>query len=261
MPWHRLRRPHVLKIRGRVEEHYQPATANRMLAALSGVLRECWHAQLLTTDDYQSATSIPAMCGESEQRGRDLSAGEVRGLFEACARGPGEGRREDSAARRRRDAAVLALAYGCGLRRSEMVAIDVADLDLVSGELRGWPAAGRGPAPARRADRPARGGGAAALTRSEPGRSSTSRGRVPYASVKLHFRRLSVVGQGRWPSFCRRPTTIPEAIPSSIAKRRPGRTVGGLDRTAPKMAACQKPVRLRRRWSTSCGSCSVASVP
>src|SRR5207244_1802259 len=33
MPWHRLRRPHVLKIRGLLEEHYQPATANRMLSA------------------------------------------------------------------------------------------------------------------------------------------------------------------------------------------------------------------------------------
>jgi hypothetical protein len=37
--------------------------------------------QLLTTDDYQAATSIPALRGESEARGRDLSTGEVRGLI------------------------------------------------------------------------------------------------------------------------------------------------------------------------------------
>src|SRR2546427_11684567 len=84
MPWHRLRRPHVLKIRGLLEEHYQAATANRMLAALRGVLRECWQAQLMSIEDYQAATNIPAVRGESEPRGRHLSAAELRSLFEAC---------------------------------------------------------------------------------------------------------------------------------------------------------------------------------
>jgi integrase len=136
MPWHRLRRPHVLRIRGLLEEHYQPATANRMLSALRGVLKECWHAQLMTTEEYQAALSVPAVRGESERRGRDLSPAELRGLFDACTRAPRDGPGHDSAARRRRDAAFLALAYGCGLRRSEVVAVDIADLDLVAGELR-----------------------------------------------------------------------------------------------------------------------------
>src|SRR5919108_4300461 len=70
MPWQRLRRPHVLKIRGLLEESYQPATANRMLSALRGVLRECWHAQLMSIEDYQAATNIPAVRGEPEPRGR-----------------------------------------------------------------------------------------------------------------------------------------------------------------------------------------------
>ena len=47
MPWRRLRRPHVLKIRSLLEENYLPATANRMLSALSAVLAECWHSGLL----------------------------------------------------------------------------------------------------------------------------------------------------------------------------------------------------------------------
>jgi integrase len=145
MPWHQLRRPHVLRIRGLLEEHYQAATANRMLAALRGVLKECWQAQLLSIEDFQAATSIPAIRRESEPRGRHLSAGELRSLFDACSGPTNEGKRQDSTGRRRRDAAFLALAYSCGLRRSEAVAIDLADLDLVSGELRVRRGKGRKP--------------------------------------------------------------------------------------------------------------------
>jgi integrase len=132
-------------IRGLLEEHYQAATANRMLAALRGVLKECWQAQLMSIEDYQAAISIPAVRGESEPRGRHLSAGELRSLFEACSGPSHRGQRQDSTARRRRDAAFLALAYSCGLRRSEAVAIDLADLDLVSGELRVCRGKGRKP--------------------------------------------------------------------------------------------------------------------
>jgi hypothetical protein len=52
MPWQRLRRPHVLKIRSLLEENYLPATANRMLSALRGVLKEGWHSGQLGTEEY-----------------------------------------------------------------------------------------------------------------------------------------------------------------------------------------------------------------
>jgi integrase len=145
MPWHCLRRAHLLSIRGLLEEHYQAATANRVLSALRGVLRECWQAQLMSIEDYQAATSIPAVRGESEPRGRHLSAGELRSLFEACSPSSNDGPHQGSATRRRRDAAFLALAYSCGLRRSEAVAVDLADLDLVGGEVRVRRGKGRKP--------------------------------------------------------------------------------------------------------------------
>jgi integrase len=145
MPWHRLRRPHVLKIRGLLGEQYQPATANRMLSALRGVLMECWQSQLMSIEDYQAATNIPAVRGESEPRGRHLSPGELHSLFEACSGPSKKGQGHDSTARRRRDAAFLALAYSCGLRRAETVAIDLADIDMVSGELRVRRGKGRKP--------------------------------------------------------------------------------------------------------------------
>ncbi len=70
-----------------------------MLAALRGVLRERWHAVRLTTDEYQAAIQIPAVRGESEARGRDLTAGDcgdslrpaLGPLRRATARTPGPG--------------------------------------------------------------------------------------------------------------------------------------------------------------------------
>jgi hypothetical protein len=106
MPWQRLRRPQVLKIRSLLEENYLPATANRMLSALRGVLKECWHSGLLGTEEYRLAVDVEPVRGESEPRGRDLSAGELQGLLEACARAPkAVSHRQDAVTRRRRDAA------------------------------------------------------------------------------------------------------------------------------------------------------------
>jgi hypothetical protein len=48
-----------------------PSSRRPQLSALGGVLRECWHGQLMTTSEYQAAISVPAIRGESERRGRD----------------------------------------------------------------------------------------------------------------------------------------------------------------------------------------------
>jgi integrase len=148
MPWQRLRRPHALKIRSLLEENYLPATANRMLSALRGVLKECWHSGLLGTEEYHLAIDVDPIRGESEPRGRDLSAVELRSLIEACARPPQEVKhRQDSMTRRRRDAAFLSLLYASGLRRAEGVALELADFDLPSGQLRVRRGKGRKPRP------------------------------------------------------------------------------------------------------------------
>src|SRR5207244_2896083 len=92
MPWQLLRRPQVLKIRSLLKENCLPATANRMLSALRGVLKECWHSGRLGMEEYRLAVDVEPVLGESEPRGRDLSAAELRSLLEACARAPQEAR-------------------------------------------------------------------------------------------------------------------------------------------------------------------------
>lgn len=127
-PWQQLRNQHVVAIRSWLAERYSPATANKQLAALRGVLKACWRLGLMSGEDYQRAVDVPAVKGSTLPRGRALEAGELRALFEACGNDPGPVGR--------RDAALLAILYGCGLRRSEAVALDVEDYAPDSGELR-----------------------------------------------------------------------------------------------------------------------------
>ncbi len=51
--------------------------------------------------------------------GRALSVGEVQALFHVCA--------QDESVKGSRDAALIAVLYSAGLRRSEVVAVDLAD--------------------------------------------------------------------------------------------------------------------------------------
>src|SRR5690242_17195204 len=64
-----------------------PATANRHLAALRGVLRECWRLGYVGVEDYQRAVDVQPIRGSRLPRGRSLEAGELARLFDACAGG------------------------------------------------------------------------------------------------------------------------------------------------------------------------------
>jgi site-specific recombinase XerD len=127
LPWHALRYQHTAAMRARLLEHYAPNTVNKMLAALRGTLREAWRLGLMTAEDYHRAVDLPSVRGTTLPRGRALALGELRALFRACA--------ADASAAGARDAALLALLYGAGLRRAEAVALDLADYNAETGEL------------------------------------------------------------------------------------------------------------------------------
>lgn len=127
MPWHALGPQHTHALRADLANRYAPTTANKMLAAVRGVLRACWELDLMTTDRYQRALSARSVRGETLPRGRALSIGELRALFSVC--------RADRSPAGARDAALLAVLYGSGLRRAEAVALHVGDYDPQTGSL------------------------------------------------------------------------------------------------------------------------------
>ena len=126
-PWHELRFAHVAAMRARLAERFEPATANKYLSAIRQVMRQAWLLGLMDVEDYQRAAAVRNVKGSRLLRGRALDGGELAALFQACADGTAAGAR---------DAAAFALMFGCGLRRAEAVAADVADYDPASGALR-----------------------------------------------------------------------------------------------------------------------------
>jgi integrase len=129
LPWHTLRRQHTAAVRVALAGRYGVRTANRMLAALRGVLRESVELGLMDAESFQRASRIKTIRGKPAPAGRALEREELRALFASCA-GSDAGAAIDV-----RDAALLAVLYGAGLRRAEVVQLDVSDLAMESGAL------------------------------------------------------------------------------------------------------------------------------
>ncbi len=126
LDWARLRYGHTAALRSALAEKYAPASVNQALAALKGVLKAAWRLELMDDRDYARAVDVPGVKNQVPPRGRAALSGELRALFAVCSDGTPLGAR---------DAALLALAYGCGLRRAEVVALERADYDEETGSL------------------------------------------------------------------------------------------------------------------------------
>lgn len=127
LAWADVRYQHAQAIRAKLAANYAPTTTNKMLAALRGVLREAYRLGLMSTDDYQRTVDLESVRGERLPRGRALSSGELRALFTDCA--------SDKTPAGARDAALLAVLYGAGLRRSEAAALDLCEYNAETGAL------------------------------------------------------------------------------------------------------------------------------
>jgi site-specific recombinase XerD len=97
-----------------------------MLAALRGVIKAAFRLGLITADHRERACSIDPVHGSRVVKGRALSQGELRALFEVC---------DPSTAGGARNAALVAILYACGLRRAEAVALDIDHFDAATGRL------------------------------------------------------------------------------------------------------------------------------
>ncbi|MCI0547882.1 MAG: site-specific integrase [Candidatus Rokubacteria bacterium] len=135
-PWATLRYQHTQAIRTalvntvspRTGRPLSPASINKALSALRGVLREAWRLGQLSAEDLARATDLEPVRGSRPLRGRALAPHELARLFHVC--------QEDATPAGPRDAVILALGVGAGLRRAEIAGLDLADLDFAGERVR-----------------------------------------------------------------------------------------------------------------------------
>ena len=123
VPWHLLRFQHTAAIRSELATRYSHTTANLMLSALRGVLKAAWKLGMMTADDYHTAASVDRVIGETVPAGRSIPSGELAAILNTCG--------QDAIGIR--DAAVIAVLYACGLRRAELVSLDLGHYERADG--------------------------------------------------------------------------------------------------------------------------------
>lgn len=121
-PWGELRYQHTQAIRSQLSDRYAHTTANKILSALRGVIKEAWRLGLINVEDYQRAVDLQPIKGSRPLKGRALHQDEIAALMQVCD--------NDPTPHGARDAAMFALLRTCGLRRSEVVKLEVEDIDV-----------------------------------------------------------------------------------------------------------------------------------
>lgn len=127
LPWGELRFEHTAAVRARLIELQKPATVKRKISALKGVLRAAWRLGQIEIEDYHKAIDLDAVKGVTLPRGRMVPPGELAALIAACV--------ADPTPAGARDAGLLAMLAGCGLRRSEAVALTLDDYEAAFGAV------------------------------------------------------------------------------------------------------------------------------
>lgn len=124
--WPSLRYEHMSAIRAELASQHSPAYSNKILSAIKGVLKAAWRLGSMSSDAYHRAVDVQPVTGSRVAAGRALESGEIAALFQTCAG-------DDPV--NIRDAALLAVMYGGGLRRAELVGLDVDQWDGAAGAL------------------------------------------------------------------------------------------------------------------------------
>ena len=126
LDWSKLRYHHTAAVRVALMQKFAPVTANKMLSTLRRVLLEAFRLDLMEATHYQKAVDFPNIEANPDLRGRCLSSSEIAALMATC---------NTRDVMDIRDAAIIAILRGSGIRRAELVDITLDDFNVTKGEI------------------------------------------------------------------------------------------------------------------------------
>ena len=125
--WAALRYEHTAAVQGILLEKYEPTTVKKMMCALRRVLKEAYRLRLIDFESYDAAVDLPSVKLTKRLRGRALSQDEIAALIDVC--------QCDRTPKGIRDSALLGILRGAGLRRAEVVKLNLEDFNPEVGSL------------------------------------------------------------------------------------------------------------------------------
>jgi site-specific recombinase XerD len=132
--WAHLDYATTLRLRQTLVARYAPATANLALAALRGVLREAWRLGDMSYETFNRVSDLAQVRGDRLRPRRSVDTRSFDKLVGVTG--------NDETRRGKRDFAMLSVLFGAGLRRSELIQLDLEHVAgnclMVLGKGRQW---------------------------------------------------------------------------------------------------------------------------
>lgn len=97
-------------------------TQNFTLNVIKSLSEEAWHAQLITEKQYIAIAQIPQFKGTYKRSPTCLTSNEIKQILFSCL--------NEKSIKGIRDAAIIAIGIGCGLRRTEIAELEISDIDF-----------------------------------------------------------------------------------------------------------------------------------
>ncbi|MCB1653297.1 MAG: tyrosine-type recombinase/integrase, partial [Pseudomonadales bacterium] len=128
-PWHQLQPGHITALVSALRaDGYAPNTSSLYVNAIRGVMNQAWQQSLITQDHLLKIRAVKAGGGSRLTKGRNLRRTLIRELMDVCA--------ADPRPQGLRDAAIIAILYGSGMRKSESVNMDLWQVNVEERSLR-----------------------------------------------------------------------------------------------------------------------------